>query len=175
MAKRKDVLTGAERNAREWLETIRQHVACMDADRKRLQELRDKRDALEGDEERNWPHAQELADLEASVTIEGDELDEDAIRERIQESPLSVQVRYGWIDPGDTAAMLKDGPDEYCILLSTGGPALRIVGDLGRGNCPESARLQHQEWGTLWTELHGMTSEDDTALIRWVEQLDFGE
>ena len=44
-------------------------------------------------------------------------------------------------------------PEEFEILLCTGGPACRIVGDLDESCQPSSARIEHQDWGTPWTEL----------------------
>lgn len=74
----------------------------------------------------------------------------EAIEEQSREQPLSVAVRCSeWQDPCD---MQDLGPDEFQILLSTGGPALRIVGDLNAYCEPCRARLQHQDWGTPWTE-----------------------
>ena len=65
------------------------------------------------------------------------------MRQRIEESALSVRVRDGWRQPGSTA----DGADEYEILLSTGGPALRIYGRLDRHGEPDlDPMLQWQDW-----------------------------
>lgn len=69
----------------------------------------------------------------------------DAIEESCQEQPLAVDVRSGWGTPGELE------PEEFQILLSTGGPALRIIGDL-EDQSPTSARLEHQDWGTPWTQ-----------------------
>ncbi len=214
----------AEQNACGWLETIREHVACLEADRDRLEELRDERDSFESEvpddfevsvlddddeaedrvtcgtcgrswddaivtsmtpapsarcpfeafhqtwAEENRDDAEELAELEKAVTVEGDELDQDAIRERIQESPLSVQVRGGWHDPGAE----DDGAEEFEILLSTGGPALRIVGDLDGHGQPSRARLEHQDWYKPWTE-KVLDHDGYEALLIWCQQFYFGE
>ena len=50
------------------------------------------------------------------------------IETEVQEWPLSVDVRCtSWRSPGT-----EDWePDEFQILLSTGGPAKRITGDIG--------------------------------------------
>lgn len=93
----------------------------------------------------------------------------DKAREAIQESPLSVSVREGWHNPGE-----ESDPEEFCILLSTGGPALRIIGDLGRYNSPESPRLQYQDWGTPWTDFD-TTSDQDDDLLEFCQQFYFGE
>lgn len=179
----------AEQNAIGWLETIKEHVSCLTADRERLDELLSEREGFTMDVDANgapdgpgyandaeaWAgenpdEAEELADLLSDISVDGEQLDEDAIRERIEESPLSVQVRGGWHSPGD-----NDGTEaeEYEILLSTGGPALRIVGDLSGGQ-PTSARLEYQDWGTPWTE-HITTGDDHDALLRWVSVFYFGD
>jgi hypothetical protein len=91
----------------------------------------------------------------------------ETIREEIQDSPLSVQVRSDWHDVGGSA-----DPSEFCILLSTGGPALRIVGTLGTYNVPEGSRLEWQHWGTPWTEC---TFADSAILDSWAAQFWLGE
>jgi hypothetical protein len=174
----------AEVNAIAWFETIKEYAACLDADRDRLEELRDERttwvdnEGGDDDEQNRTPEewakefpddAAELAELEIAVTVNGEELDADECRERIEESPLSVEVRGGWRSPG----AMDDGPEEYCILLSTGGPALRIVGDLSMHAEPTSARLEYQDWGTPWTE-RITTGKDHDALMRFVSVFYFG-
>ncbi len=98
--------------------------------------------------------------------------DEDSLRERLEEAPLSVQVRAsGWFTPGG-----HDKPeiDEFMILLSTGGPALRITGDLGSWNTPDNARLEYQDWGTPWTE-YDATSSERAHLLAFANLMYFGE
>jgi len=81
----------------------------------------------------------------------------DAIEESCREQALSVDVRSGWSTPGDLE------PEQFQILLSTGGPALRIIGDLA--NCePSCSRLEHQDWGTPWTEWR---RDVDTEALEW--------
>lgn len=80
-------------------------------------------------------------------------------REEIQNDPLSVQVRSGWHNPGETGE-----PEEYEILLCTGGPAVCIVGRLNGHNEPESARIEHQDWGTPWTALKMDYNAEKTVL-----------
>ena len=81
--------------------------------------------------------------------------DLDDARETIWDSPISVQVRSDWqnLHDGDS---LK--PYEYNILMCTGGPAVRIVGEIGES----SPRIEYQDWGTPWTEL---TIDDDERQI----------
>src|ERR1700686_2452167 len=68
------------------------------------------------------------ANEESQSTPDGNYADanEDA-RNRIHEDALSVEVRSGWVVPGAFAFESRERarPEEYCILLCTGGPAIR--------------------------------------------------
>ena len=90
---------------------------------------------------------------------------EDA-HDRITEDALSVEVRSGWYNPGS----LDSGPEEFMILLCTGGPAVRIIGDLDRGS-PSRPRLECQDWFTPWTEVFDV---DRDVLQTYCEQFYFG-
>jgi len=76
--------------------------------------------------------------------------DADAARQAIDEAPLSIEVRGGWLPVGTYE---PDRPTDYRILLRpAGGIAVRVVGWLdGYGN-PETARLEYQDWFIPWTE-----------------------
>lgn len=69
----------------------------------------------------------------------------------IFDSVLSVEVRTNWHAVGAEDSK----PTEYMILLTTGGPALRIIGELDEYGQPNNARLEWQDWGTPWTRLDG--------------------
>lgn len=109
--------------------------------------------------------AEMVANLAAAEKQDGDAID--AARCNIIDDALSVEVRSGWTSVGETLA-----PQEYCILLSTGGPATRIVGDLGRYGEPETARLEAQDWFLPWTEYHA--AEED-VLLDYARCFYFGE
>ncbi len=175
-----------EQIGRPAYESIAEMVAALEADRDRLEELRDERDAFEMDEDEdmapdgpgyannveawegeNAEDAKELKELEAAVKLDGKEVDEDAARERIQEDALSVEVRSGWTSVGDPMEA-----EEFCILLSTGGPAVRIVGELDEDKEPHRARLEVQDWGKPWTEY--FPAESDT-LLTYCRCFNFGE
>jgi hypothetical protein len=97
--------------------------------------------------------------------------DEENARESIRERPLSVEVRSGWHTPGEN----EDKPTEYRILLCTGGPAVRIIGELDKYQQPENAKLQFQDWFTPWEEYTDTTSEEDQALLTYAQEFYFGD
>lgn len=79
------------------------------------------------------------------------------------ESALSVQLRSDWYTPGT-----KPSQAEYMILLTTGGPGLRIYGECDDHGEPHGRpRLQWQDWGTDWTDAE-TDSSDDEALSAFV-------
>lgn len=104
------------------------------------------------------------------VLLEGYDYDEEGMQERIQENSLSVEVRRSWYSPGS-----EDKPDQFCILLCTGGPAVRIIGDLDNFLQPDSARVQYQDWGTPWTEWFNITSAQREHVITYCQSHWFGE
>ena len=109
--------------------------------------------------------------VEALIKAREDEDDdayEDAERS-IHEDALSVEVRSCWYIPGSTDRY----PDEYRIMLCTGGPAVQIRGDLDQGS-PSTARLECQDWFKPWTDVD-ITPEDRKALIEYASCFYFGE
>ena len=92
--------------------------------------------------------------------------DADAARQAIDETPLSIEVRGGWLPVGTYE---PDMPTDYRILLCTGGTAVRIVGWLdGYGN-PETARLEYQDWFIPWTEF-----TSDYVLLNFASMFFYG-
>jgi hypothetical protein len=87
----------------------------------------------------------------------------------IHESVLSVMVRDGWRIPGTMDGTHE--PEEYEILLTTGGPALRIIGQLGQCSEPETAEMQYQDWGTPWTRYPSPSAD----LIKFAQCFYFGD
>jgi hypothetical protein len=162
----------AREQAQAQVESICDMVAALECDYDRLTELCDEQASWEhGPEdwiEANPDLASELADLQSAA---GDcESQEDA-GQRIDEDPLSIEVRSDWHAPGAD----DEGPSEYLILLCTGGPAVRIVGDLGPYCQPSSARVEYQDWFTPWTELVDITSEQREALLTYASHFYYGE
>jgi len=115
---------------------------------------------------------EEIRDAYRAFNLDREEFDveqeretAEAVEERMRESVLSVQVREPWHDPG------ADGvkPSEYEILLTTGGPALRVWGELDYGE-PDGAQLQMQDWGVPWREVWPCEVEEhrQTSTQRWI-------
>jgi len=98
---------------------------------------------------------------------------QEAITDYANEMPLSVLVRSGWYVPGTR----EQQPEEFEILLSTGGPACRIIGELDHGSVAWQSGcrpvMQHQDWFKPWTE--SSYAIDTNALLWFCEQFYFGE
>lgn len=139
---------------------IDEMVAALNVDYDRLEELRAERADLESmvddcnDDEKadaraelaQWDeeNGDELLDLETDA---GDCEDREDAERRIHKDALSIEVRTGWYSIGER-------PDsfEFNILLTTGGPAVRIRGELDDNREPCRAWLEVQDWGTPWIE-----------------------
>jgi hypothetical protein len=111
---------------------------------------------------------QALEDSAERATVDGEEYDDaDTIRDMTTESALSIELRGPWY----TAGSEKPEADEYSILLSTGGPALRIYGELNRCREPnvDRSEMQVQDWGTPWTwyEPEAAQHEDWDDAFAW--------
>jgi hypothetical protein len=153
-----DATDNARLQAQAQLDSIKEMVAAYNCDYDRLEELRDIEE-LDAEEQK------ELAALEDAA---GDCEDQDDAAQRIQDNPLSVEIRTGWYTPGSEPAA-----EEFRILLCTGGPAVQIRGELNQYNEPERAWLEYQDWGTPWTEFFTM-GEDNEALLEYCRQFYLG-
>ena len=84
----------------------------------------------------------------------GDEIgfdhDEEQALQQIEEQALSVSARPGWVTTDNDDLVLED----FEILLTTGGPAVRIRGELDEGANVHRAWLEVQDWGKSWTTYH---------------------
>lgn len=144
--------SGAISNARGHLETIvGAHKACqwLLSNRRNGNDLNDESRRLL--RECEWPH------VDADTAAE-------RLEDTMREAPLNLEVRSGWTDPGE-----KLEPAEFRLLLSTGGPALQLVGSLTESYEACDCELQHQDWFTPWQTLP-TTSEEDVAL-EWFAEL----
>lgn len=124
-------------NARAWLDEIREGMAALRA----------------------------LEDGAEMAAFDGDEYeDADDLRSRLEERPLSLQVRSGWYHPGAEVP----APSEYEILLTTGGPGLRIMGELTTYGEPDGGALQYQDWGIRWTD-YDLTAGEHADLTAFAQ------
>lgn len=119
---------------------------------------------------------QRIVEMVAAVdAAEHGSREHDEANERIQESVLSVEVRDGWRVPG--SEIVGNPVEEYMILLTTGGPALRIYGRTNRyGEPDENPVLQWQDWGTPWTDWYPADMENYRDMLRdFARHFYFGE
>ena len=85
---------------------------------------------------------------------------QDELRESILNNALSVEFRSGWYSLGENNLIAE----EFKILLTWGGPALRIIGELNN-DFPVNPKLQYQDWGTPWTNYK--ITEDQQEALNW--------
>lgn len=85
--------------------------------------------------------------------------------DEIYEDPLSVQVRSHWASPGEELT-----PGEFLILLCTGGPAVRVFGQIEDGEVI-SAELQYQDWFTPWERFPIPGKAEEDALLEYASIL----
>ena len=113
-----------------------------------------------------------LSDLDWNAETGTQDSLQDSITEYVQQIPLAVLVRSDWHSPGKALEIA-----EFEILLSTGGPACRILGDLDRGSVAWQAGcrpvIQHRDWFNPWTESDYDVNTD--ALLWFCEQFYYGE
>lgn len=151
----------AEQQARAQLSSIRDMMAAESLDWERLEELRDlfaEHEELEDGSINPEPfaadypeEADELADLEEAA---GEYASQEEALQAMLENPLDISFRSGW-----TSSPEDMTPEEFQILLCTGGPAVRIIGELDFHGQPYRAWIEFQDWGTPWTMLFDGQSE----------------
>jgi hypothetical protein len=148
---------GLQELGRITAESIAADVAAIECDYERLRELRECGSNLSKDD------CEELAELTKAA---GEFSSQGEALERMQEHPLSVEVRTGWYTPGSE----DNGPEEFCILLGTGAPAVRIRGELDQHCYPSRAWIETQDWFKPWTEYRG-DAISQADLLTYCQQL----
>lgn len=140
-------------------ESIVDMVAALQCDYDRLEELQDAKEAHDVDDSdgMSWEQccpddAEELAELEEAA---GDCESEEDARQRIEEDALSLRI-FGEKISGKWEA------DKFELLLTTGGPAVRIMGELDHRGEPDRAWLEVQDWFKPWTQY--FPADPDTLL-----------
>ncbi len=104
------------------------------------------------------------------IDTEDEREQEQGREERLEENLMyaDISVRSAWTIPGEPLE-----PYEYEITLCTGGPAVKIAGELDLHNEPCSAHLEFQNWWTEWTRLPLMPYERQ-ALLDYAKLLFYG-
>ena len=82
----------------------------------------------------------ELQELEETS---GDYTSQDEALEAIQEHPLSIEYRSGWTTPGEDLS-----PEEFRVVLCTGGPHVEILGEFDYNGGIDRVRVIYKDWGT---------------------------
>ena len=85
-----------------------------------------------------------------------EDLREDAYQ-IIAEDPLSVSIKK-----------------HYEILLCWGGPACRIIGELGAHSETETATIQYQDWFTPWID-YPLSNDDEEIMLEYARHFYFEE
>ena len=125
-------------------------------------------DRAEGQAKAQLESIREMVAALEKADASGTEEERDEARQTIEEDALSVEVRSDWHEPGGDS-----DPGEYCILLCTGGPAVRIRGDLAAYSEPNTAELEYQDWFTPWERLP-TDSADEEILLTYARSFYFG-
>ena len=123
------------------------------------------------DADESQPLTDEARDIKADLSWCNDGSTADAFQDAVTEyackMPLTVMVRSDWQPVGDSFQA-----QEFEILLSTGGPACRIIGELDRGSVAWQSGcrpvMQHQDWFKPWSE--SSYDIDTNALLWFCEQ-----
>lgn len=108
-----------------------------------------------------------LESLNVTSNEEEEEIEE--IKESILNSALTVEFRSGWSTNFDELEI-----EEFKILLSWGGPALRVIGELDQYKQCENVKLQFQDWGTYWTN-YELTEKEEESLNWFCNCFYFGD
>jgi hypothetical protein len=97
---------------------------------------------------------------------EGLDTQED-VEERARELALSCLVSSTeQVEPNQW----PPDPDRFEVLTSTGGPAVRLVGEL-RDGVPHSCEWEGQDWFTPWVSVHDQTTGEQDDACEWFAEL----
>jgi hypothetical protein len=116
------------------------------------------------DELRSYQQAQaQLNEIQRLSDLLDADPDNDELQDELRACALSQEVRSGWQCPGTALE-----PAQFCLLLCTGGPAVRVIGDLDEAGDPCSATLQRQDWFTPWLDV--TLTDAEAELVLWFAQ-----
>lgn len=150
----------AYEQAEAQMQAIHGMVAALNCDYDRLDELTDQDAELTPEEKA------ELTELEAAAAGCADR---EAASERVQQDALSVEVRSGWTELGGDMA-----PEEFRIVLCTGGPHVEIRGELDQHCEPRRAWLSYFGASVPRATYYGPLA-DTEVLLTYCREFYFGE
>lgn len=114
----------------------------------------------------------EMVETYESARGQENEQEAEEAEQAIHDDPLSVMVRSDWYAVGSDIPK----PAEFEILLCTGGPAVRILGELDEHYQPVKAIIQHQDWFKPWTDWQPSGASDkQEILLAYCRQFYFGD
>ena len=146
----------AKQQAQAQVSSIVNMVRALECDFDRLEELREEKCDCE-DDGMVFEWSEELADLELMA---GEFESEEEARDAIHAIPLSVEVRSGWRSVGEDAGE----PEEFRIVLCTGGPHIELIGDIGG-----TVRVVSRDWGE--SDEYYPDADERSALDTFVSML----
>ena len=130
-----------------------------------------KKSDSERDEEQAKAQIETIVEYMQAINLEEEDSEKwDNAREAALNNVLSVQVRDGWRRPG----IGEDAPEEFELLLCTGGPAVRIWGLLDDYCQPCDWKVQYQDWFTPWKQYH-VPTEQNKEVQAYCELFYYGE
>jgi hypothetical protein len=94
---------------------------------------------MENSEQQAHAQLESIVAMIAALRMAIDDEQRETAETRIQEDPLSVEVRADWHAVGAE----QSSATEFRIELCTGGPAVRIIGDLDQYCEPENPRIEY--------------------------------
>lgn len=113
---------------------------------------------------------EDIKKLVVALRVAGTDEAAEAALNAIYEDPLSVEVLYGWRNAGSSPG----NPEEYRIVLTTGGPHIEIRGKLNVHNLPATASLIFQGWFEPEI-MYPESEEDEKILLEYASQFYYGE
>ena len=105
-------------------------------------------------------------------TTQEQELIIEETTQSILDSALSIEFRSGWYSSLYDRVRLGE-PAEFKILLTWGGPALRIIGEI-ENYYAVNPKLQYQNWFEPWIDLE-ITESQEKALNWFCNKFYFGD
>lgn len=119
-----------------------------------------------------WNLPCESGDIDECAPEELIEL-RDQLEGQILEEVLDVEFNWGWHPAREMPDGSSEPPEKYRILLCTGGPAVRLTGELRDGGLADTI-LEAQDWFIPWESLEPVSypeidKETQEALVDYAQ------